>query len=853
MTDTDEGDVTNSEFVESVSPDEDGGEIVYDTGDLDADDYFVSGEGLSRSPTLDQTFEVRVQSLSAEFDDSEVTDEGSDSTTDLDIESNRGDYSLNVSADGDLDDEELFKIFAPDGDYDDATGSPVTIGADDKPTDDGEAQGDFNVDVYDEDEEDADEKIVFNNIDDREHEVNFSDIDTDEYEFSFEVTDTEAEDTDSVTVTELDTTGDFSQGVYSQTAGDVANVTLELEDTDDAYVQIGDEDSGFVDIVYVEDDDGDGEVSFQINTRTLGNDDVGFDQVYDSEEDIVESAIHGGFDEGDDIRVEDEDGDELGTDIDTYLEELDLIDGGEDGTDQLVRPLQATSYDLAANGNEVFVVNDDDESELDDEIDLATLELTEPGVDGLQTWTAPSDAADEDDNLEDVLDAVNESTEIAEDDRLVIQAEASGIYGHMVALDDNGFDALNDGFSAGTLDVLANGDDWEGEGVNFEVEADDATGNQDATSLDLSDAENDDIFVLVDNEEGQMYVIVDTSSSDAFDGNLDPDADFSAELEYEGDGDDRFEFADDSFLGGASGDTGEPAFPYFPAGDDVTQTESTDFSIVESDASFDNLNEDDQVEVAIGDSATVSGETNVAPGSDASVRVRSDDGVTPSFVETSDVDIESDGSFETDFDLSEQSEGDTGTVDFRVAGSSVADSDMVLVEEEEETANFEVSDLDPQDVTVTQGDAIDVSATVENTGEATATQTVEFQVDGDVVADQDVELEGGEDTTVEFTDIDTSGLDAGDYEHGVFTDDDSQTATLTVEEDTSTDDDDEADDEADDSEDDSEDDSTDDSEDDSTDDSEDDDETDDSTPGFGALVALVALIAAALLATRRRD
>lgn len=95
--------------------------------------------------------------------------------------------------------------------------------------------------------------------------------------------------------------------------------------------------------------------------------------------------------------------------------------------------------------------------------------------------------------------------------------------------------------------------------------------------------------------------------------------------------------------------------------------------------------------------------------------------------------------------------------------------------------DFQVSDLEPQDVTVTQGDVIDVSATVENVGQATGTQTVQFRVDDDALADQELELEGGASQSVTFEDIDTAPLEPGDYEHGVFTANDSETATLTVE------------------------------------------------------------------------
>jgi hypothetical protein len=61
---------------------------------------------------------------------------------------------------------------------------------------------------------------------------------------------------------------------------------------------------------------------------------------------------------------------------------------------------------------------------------------------------------------------------------------------------------------------------------------------------------------------------------------------------------------------------------------------------------------------------------------------------------------------------------------------------------------------------------------VTNTGDENGTQTVEFRVAGDALASENVSLAGGANETVEFTGIDTSGLDAGNYTHGVYTDGD---------------------------------------------------------------------------------
>ena len=137
-------------------------------------------------------------------------------------------------------------------------------------------------------------------------------------------------------------------------------------------------------------------------------------------------------------------------------------------------------------------------------------------------------------------------------------------------------------------------------------------------------------------------------------------------------------------------------------------------------------------------------------------------------------------------------------------------------------AVFNVSELDPRNVSVTAGDPVTVSAVIANEGDAGAKQNVAFRVAGDVVADQNVTLDAGNETTVEFNGVDTAGLDEGAYEHGVFIEDANQTGTLTIEP-------------ADDA--------------DSGDGSN--GGTDDSTPGFGPVVALVAVLSAAALLRRR--
>ncbi|WP_302082937.1 surface glycoprotein [Salinibaculum rarum] len=193
-------------------------------------------------------------------------------------------------------------------------------------------------------------------------------------------------------------------------------------------------------------------------------------------------------------------------------------------------------------------------------------------------------------------------------------------------------------------------------------------------------------------------------------------------------------------------------------------------------------------------------------------------------------------SFSTTLDLSGV---ESGEYELRADDTSTSDRTTFTVSDAEQAADFQVSNLNPQDVTVSQGDTVDASATVTNEGNVEATQTVEFRIGGQTIGSEEITLAAGADQTVEFTA--TADLDAGDYTHGVYTDDDSQTATLTVEGDmTPTTPDETA------------------TPDEGTatstpSDGGDGDSDGESGPGFGIMVSVLALLGAALLAARRNN
>lgn len=90
--------------------------------------------------------------------------------------------------------------------------------------------------------------------------------------------------------------------------------------------------------------------------------------------------------------------------------------------------------------------------------------------------------------------------------------------------------------------------------------------------------------------------------------------------------------------------------------------------------------------------------------------------------------------------------------------------------------NFEVSQLDPTDETVQQGDPISVSALITNTGSVSGDADVAVEIGGVEQAQQSLTLSAGGTSTIVFSSLDTSSLSPGQYSYFVFTGDDSSEA-----------------------------------------------------------------------------
>lgn len=188
--------------VEIATDDLDGTYIVeYDNKGLQFDD---TGDWTQNRSASDAdgtaTFEVVNQSITVKFQDDTVTNrQASSNGTNFDIDSNRGSYSANISAGGDLSNKELFKIFTStelDDSFDRADYEDVSNGNTNEF--DTRTNGNWEVGVYA--NSNADEKIFLYQLSDVNETINFDGISRGKYVFNVDVIDTEASDSDDIYV-----------------------------------------------------------------------------------------------------------------------------------------------------------------------------------------------------------------------------------------------------------------------------------------------------------------------------------------------------------------------------------------------------------------------------------------------------------------------------------------------------------------------------------------------------------------------------------------------------------------------------------------------------------------------------
>lgn len=524
-------DGNSDEFVREIVADEDG-HYILGTSELSGSYYIENSDGT----TVD--FEVRTQTLSAEFDSEFVSNGDSGNTVELDVDSNRASSNIEVVADG-LDDEDLRHVFAEYGTED----------------------TDFFIDS----ENNTVLLANYNNNNNNQFDLNFTGIDSDEYTFEFDVIDTDAATNASITVNDAgDANAQFSESVYVEERGDIVEFTVELESTNTADIYVGSDDVGYEADLTVTDHDGDDEVTVYFNTYTAG--------------------------------------DGTGDAFSTHEDSDDTVTVSESNLD--VDKLQQASYDLSA-------------SAAGEETDVATISLNERSTDGVEIMTAPANA--ELDSVEDILDYATVDDTIAMQDKVIVGIEASGLEGS--ALDSS-------------ADLVEGSAFAQTDGAYVTVEQQNPKMNRNAKTLDVSQG-----TLVQDGDNNTHYLVFNTNDLNVNDGE-----------EYEA-----------TFTLDENSD--------FVSDEDATEEVSNSFSLVERMVNFDAMTEDEDgddllsFDLAGDDTITVSGDTTIAAGSEFNLRVRSA-GESP-FLKSAPVTVEHDGTFASTFDMSGVSEDAEFTVEAR--------------------------------------------------------------------------------------------------------------------------------------------------------------------------------------------
>ncbi|MFD1562766.1 BGTF surface domain-containing protein [Haloarchaeobius amylolyticus] len=779
-----EGDRFEDEFTAS------GSEYELDTDGYETGYYYLDGPNNGDTSDEERSFELRTMDFrTLEFDEDEVDD---DETVDLEINTNRDPYDLNVSADG-LDEDDLEDIFGSQNG--------------------GDAENDFGIEKNDEDEE----VLTLTGVSDAEdHVANFTDIDTGEYEFNFESTDTSAESDASINVTEgEDGTLSFADEAI-ETRTNTAEIPVEMENTDEAYLRVGTMDDASYDVfLHVEDDDDNedstGVVNVEMDTVAAADDTDGVKNAFstaDGDDDVTLVAVDT---EGEGTELEAGDYPlALSTDIDT-----DLVDDGpevaniqdtEDYTDSFEDGEESTSY--------------------------LTLENRQPlDEDATTVHTAPkgelsdvTDSLDDDETIADVVseENISDADTIADGDGMLVSVETDSLHAYFEDEDGNTHSTFGDISEFQNKNTVSLNITGEESGPNADPPV---WTTNDAEADDDGDADyiGDEVEIVGANQsEGVVLLNIQEDDISGIETDESYDVDFTVDYEWDyaseqADEDEENEVASDSF----------------------------EFEVPEFE--LDDSNE----ELPASADATVTGETNLAPHTEVSDRLRS----AGNFTQSETGYVTEDGTYSIQHDLSEYSAG----IDYELeaeAGDKSDDLEGTTIEGDElQSFDYDVSTAPKAPE---EGDDVTGTVDVENPNDVESSEDVVFTFDGDEVYNDTVELEGAASDTIVDGETLLENASAGDYEWTLTADgDEVDSGTLTVEEPEKKGDDSGTDDSGTDDSTGSDDSGTDDStgsDDSGTDDSTgSDDGGDDSTPGFGVGLALVALLGAAMLALRRQN
>lgn len=553
---------SDGEELEGQVQADENGVAEFNTGDLKTGTYYLEDSDNNKIAE----FQLAKQDLAVTIEDDAVVNDGSDSSeTNFNFDSNRANYDVIVSAPG-LSVEETASIF------EDAAQKDV-------------------------DNDDEDEIVVEGLGSAGDTTANFTGIDATSYNFDFQVVDTSANDSVEVVVSSEDPAeAKFDERSYVQEEGDVAEFSIELENTDEARLEIGSKDVNYRLNLTVTDGNDDGNVTLQWNTYEAGN--------------------------GNPISVVDE------QDSITVLDESGNINTGS---------LDPAIYRLSA-----FVSNGNLQT------DVAVVDLNERATynasSGVTPYTTSSD-------LDDIKNETTYNHPVAMGDDIVLQFNVSGVYGYLDETDSLTQDSPTHGMF---------------------ITINETNPKQNVQPVSLSISKADTHF---DAKNNTMFFVLDTDTY----GQLEAGDNYNATLHVTADN------------------------PYVEKNEE--ETVSTEFSVVERKYHFyasaneeRSLYPDERVEVRPDSGQTIHGETTLAPGTEFRIMAISDS--ESSFFRSKEVTVQDDGTFSAEFDFSNVARDTKFTLE-TTAFSGKTGAIVKLPPEASATASDQSVNADNETMTVT--------------------------------------------------------------------------------------------------------------------------------------------------------
>ena len=618
------------------------------------------------------------------------------------------------------------------------------------------------------------------------------------YDFEVTTVGTAARATTRIDVEKATLSGSFSTDRYETTAGELVELSVDLDGADEGYVVLGgdrlsdpDVPTGYLDVLHVEDG-----ATLTVNTRLIGTN-ASTEAVYGDDAVVSYAQTYGPDTSADDtetfegLRFEDADGNVVGDSLSALR--------GAAATGGIAGPLTPQRYRLTLGAGDAIVVREDDVVAPDRELDRSHLVLIEPTFrESVTILTAPSGPASGDASAEELLDDAVERRNVTESDRLVMGFEATGFGGALAHLaeerHDDGREAVyEDGaVRADVLDELLDVD----EGLSLSVAQTNPGPNERRTRLDLSSVSRGDAFLLIDGPPdddvsedasvaGAYYLVIDTRGN-AFDDALEPGDEFEVELALEGDEGERYlfdrsagsppaPFAPKSLADGRI----DQQFPYLWP-DESGAVATTSFRIREDRLAYERTTADGDLLVTPED-GTIAGNTARHPATELEAELVSDGGPAP-WLSADETSPGTDGgNFSVEGNFSTAELGQRITFELYADGELYDARPAWVVSDADEPFSFVLENA-TETATVTEGESLaNLTTTVRNDGDLRGADRLILEVaDGRLTTNERVRLRPERIETVSFAGT-TADLPPGDYPFTLSTETDEATGTLVVE------------------------------------------------------------------------